>query len=668
MKHAGKLSAHAPRALVAAAGLLLSLPVWFHGWAAGGDAIFHGSWYAHFSAQLGAGELYPRWLAGMNAGLGSPAFYYYPPLPYYFASFVGLFVPAGAGALRAPGAAAAFAYTLSGLTAYAWLRKISGARPAAVAAILYLLVPYHSAVDLYTREAYAELWAFVWMPLALKYARGVADDSRPDRAPARVASSSAPDPERGSATRDSGSNSGLSFGSNINRLALPSSGANSVRPAALSFGSNFVRLAAVYALLCASHPPATLIFSPVAVAYAYWHARRAGAALRAALALALGACLSAVYLLPALAMQDAVSFGDMLAFHYFERWLTFTRPDARDLYGLLLWGTLTTLALIACAACVRRGRDDNQPEFAKEQTRRDASPSERTVRDTPPSEQTRRAASYSEQARRAETTFWLVIAALSALLTTSASGPVWRALPVLQRVQFPWRFSLLLSLAAAAIVALGLSSLREPGARANRRMLVFGGLIVCAWLVLLAGVARHAYPSMAGRDLVVNDAARAAFAHGRDAPEYRPRWTNLSGEGDAERRLLLRVCGGDATREVRACISEGDGAIAFTRRAPRELELTVESASGVSFRVTQLYFPGWAARLDGRPHAIQPAPADGLIMLSVPAGQHRLRLALEPTAPERAGQLLSAASLAVILLLSLPRALGRIQLSRNNDP
>jgi hypothetical protein len=392
-----------------------------------------------------------------------------------------------------------------------------------------------------------------------------------------------------------------------------------------------------------------------------------GVALCAALALALGACLSAVYLLPALAMQDAVSFRDMLAFHYFERWLTFARPDARDLYGLLLWGTLTTLALIACAAFVRRGHDDERPELAGGETHRDASRSEMAMRDPPPSGRTRRAAPLSGHSPRAETTFWIVVASLSALLMTSASGPVWRVLPVLQRVQFPWRFGLLLSLAASATVALGLRSLRETGARANRRMLAFGGLIVCVWVLLLAGVARRTYPSMSGRDFVVNDTARAALARGRDAPEYRPRWTNLSGEGDVE-AMLRRVCGGEATREVRACISEGDGAIAFTRRAPRELELTIESASGVSFRVTQFYFPGWAARLDGRPHPLQPAPADGLIMLSVPAGRHRLRLALEPTAPERAGQLISAASLAIILLLSLPHALRRPQPSFNATP
>ena len=39
--------------------------------------------------QLWSGELYPRWLLGMNSGFGSPTFFVYGPLPYYAAAFSG---------------------------------------------------------------------------------------------------------------------------------------------------------------------------------------------------------------------------------------------------------------------------------------------------------------------------------------------------------------------------------------------------------------------------------------------------------------------------------------------------------------------------------------------------------------------------------------------------
>lgn len=45
------------------------------------DVLFHFNWSKYFSQQFWSGELYPRWLLGMNSGLGSPSFFFYPPIP-----------------------------------------------------------------------------------------------------------------------------------------------------------------------------------------------------------------------------------------------------------------------------------------------------------------------------------------------------------------------------------------------------------------------------------------------------------------------------------------------------------------------------------------------------------------------------------------------------------
>ena len=61
--------------LVCAAGLLFgALPLW-RGVPVWGDTLFHAMWYTNFSAQLLAGDLYPRWLINLNGGLGSPVFF-----------------------------------------------------------------------------------------------------------------------------------------------------------------------------------------------------------------------------------------------------------------------------------------------------------------------------------------------------------------------------------------------------------------------------------------------------------------------------------------------------------------------------------------------------------------------------------------------------------------
>jgi hypothetical protein len=45
------------------------------------------------------------------------------------------------------------------------LRRFASETAAIVGAVVYLASPYHLTVDLYMRAAFAEFWAFVWMPL-----------------------------------------------------------------------------------------------------------------------------------------------------------------------------------------------------------------------------------------------------------------------------------------------------------------------------------------------------------------------------------------------------------------------------------------------------------------------------------------------------------------------
>ncbi|HLL77109.1 MAG TPA: 6-pyruvoyl-tetrahydropterin synthase-related protein [Pyrinomonadaceae bacterium] len=583
----GKLWRLAPVAAVFAAAVLVSLPAWLAGVPAGSDTVFHASWYAHFSEQFRAGELYPRWLAGMNGGLGSPVFFYYAPLPYHLTSLLAPVVPAGDYGLRHLAYGTALSFVVSALTCYLWLRQISDRRGAAAGAVLFLLAPYHSVVDPLMRAAYSELWAFAWMPLVLYFARRFATDN------SRLSSA------------------GLSAG---------------------------------YALLALTHLPATLIFSPVPPAYAYFSSgRRVSTALRAFGSMALGTGLSAVYLTPALTMQPAASFADMQARNYSEHWLTFAKADAHDLYGQLLWGALTSAALVVCASLLAgRGRApaavDDVSTAATSST-------------------------AGRNPRRVELTFWTVTTALSIFMTTFASDPVWRLVPVLQKIQFPWRFQLVLCLAVAGATGVAVGSLRRGLAAVNRRALVFAALLVSCWLYFWAGAALRAYPDLP-RPYRLGEGAVRSLDRSRDAPEYRPASAASNAEHDIE-TLLQNFCG-DLRREPRACVAEGEGTATVTRADPRSLELRVESATGLTFHVTQFHFPGWTARLDGRSHPLTASRPDGLLLVSAPPGTHTLSLTLEPTLPERLGRIITIVSALLLMLLCVRPHLSKLRRTRRH--
>ena len=129
-------------------------------------------WVDQFAHELGKGALYPRWLAQSHAGLGSPVFYYYPPLAFYLAS---PFVWAGLSVYGAILAMFFVAYSASGASMYWWLKDRSS-RPA-LGAILYLAAPYH-AFNFYFRGNMAEFLATAIIPVVMVGLAHIVDGKR----------------------------------------------------------------------------------------------------------------------------------------------------------------------------------------------------------------------------------------------------------------------------------------------------------------------------------------------------------------------------------------------------------------------------------------------------------------------------------------------------------
>jgi len=144
-------------AVVAVAGLLM-LPTLIWGPAPIDSAVYNYVWTKQFGEALGQGIVYPRWLPGSFQGLGSPTFYFYPPIAFYVS---GLLQLAGLTTLQAIAGAAFLAMLASGLSMAAWL-KFKGANP--YWALLYMAAPYH-LTDWYQRAALAEFMSFAWLPL-----------------------------------------------------------------------------------------------------------------------------------------------------------------------------------------------------------------------------------------------------------------------------------------------------------------------------------------------------------------------------------------------------------------------------------------------------------------------------------------------------------------------
>lgn len=152
-----------PTAMIWAFATLVMLPALAIGHIISDNSFTNVNWSAGFAQQLFSGQLYPRWLPAMNAGAGSPVFYFYAPLPFYLTAPFHLFVGKRLAVLLGMW----LMLGLSGQAFHALAASFVRARIALIASLAYMAMPYHFLVDVWLRSDLGELGAYIFMPLCL---------------------------------------------------------------------------------------------------------------------------------------------------------------------------------------------------------------------------------------------------------------------------------------------------------------------------------------------------------------------------------------------------------------------------------------------------------------------------------------------------------------------
>jgi len=323
---------------------------------AGHDIVTYLIYAQQTAANLWEGQLFPAWGGGFNAGYGSPALLFYPPLTSYVNAIpvlVGLPVVFGVCGL------ALLAHLLSGLALFGWLRSAGFGRSALPAAVVYMVAPYRF-VDLYIRSALSEHWAFVWPPLILWVAA-----SRHLSRPVQVA-----------------------------LIAL-----------------------LVAALLLTNLPMAVLFGIALAIWFSF-SSRLSGMRLPIVIGAGLGFAVAAFALVP---QALSPSFFDTARYYGAEAGRF--RPSANTLFsgGFGVWDLNSLFSLVLVLTCVLAlaaywslGRDERRDRGAR----------------------------------------LAILGAVTGVVVASGPvGPIWDILPVLSKLQFPWRVSAVMILALALLVA-----------------------------------------------------------------------------------------------------------------------------------------------------------------------------------------------------------------------
>lgn len=246
--------------------------------------------------------------------------------------------------------------------------------------------------------------------------------------------------------------------------------------------------------------------------------------------------------------------------------------------------------------------------------------------------------------RRRKTAFVISFALLGLTvlwLQTSSANWLWQAIPALSLVQFRARLLSLVSLSAAVVIALSVETL------GRRRQWMVAAIVMLAAILpalpVLYPQLQHRYARF-GSPITPSEVQVAALQN--NVPgltafnEFLPKWRYQPfSQEEAQRVAALPL----------ANLPAG-GRILTDERRTGLLRTKIETPVPFVAAMHALYFPGWVARLDDQPLAVQPAEGTGYIQVAVPAGLHTIELSYAGTAAQQAGVLVSGATLLVLLL------------------
>jgi hypothetical protein len=256
---------------------------------------------------------------------------------------------------------------------------------------------------------------------------------------------------------------------------------------------------------------------------------------------------------------------------------------------------------------------------------------------------------FSKRLRRTDSFFFVFASIAFVYLMTPASVNFWEAVPLMSFFQFPTRF---LGPAALVFAPLAGNAVRwmaqlerlSPRYTTAATAAAVGACVVAAMPLLYPPVWTEFGPVTPMRMLDVELQGRALGT--TSANDFLPIGVAVIPKPQPSVIASYQV-GGPIERFNRATLPTG-ASVQLIQQKTLSDRYEVSAPTSFTFRAFIFYFPGWTARVDGRPVPIEVAQPDGFITFLVPAGTHSVEITFEETGPRTAAWLISLLALVVL--------------------
>lgn len=227
------------------------------------------------------------------------------------------------------------------------------------------------------------------------------------------------------------------------------------------------------------------------------------------------------------------------------------------------------------------------------------------------------------------------VMAIALFFATPVSSLLWSGLPLLAKIQFPFRWMSVITLCASLFVAAGFARMAEMFKGNTRpRAILAAGCILIAVAFTAFQVIRPARYSMQAEF----SAAVERYRTSESCECWWPVWAKPAALGH------------------RADTTDNDRQVSIVSRSPNSRQFAIEDGEPTELRVATFFYPHWKASVNETSVKAN-AGEDGAIVIALPSGELAVSLTFEEPWLNRILAWISAAvfGIAIIFLLFLRR-------------
>ncbi|HRH42188.1 MAG TPA: 6-pyruvoyl-tetrahydropterin synthase-related protein [Pyrinomonadaceae bacterium] len=212
----------------------------------------------------------------------------------------------------------------------------------------------------------------------------------------------------------------------------------------------------------------------------------------------------------------------------------------------------------------------------------------------------------------------LVVGIIALLMSTIVSTPIWEALPILQKIQFPTRWLIFLSLGTAFFVAATFDNLVENFKSTKRflSILAIGLLFMC--------LPYNFFRTMENPMSYPKDFFNGMVERIKTGESNECWWTvwspnSISENGD------WRLPRPELTQEK---VTLNNRNVSITEWSPTERTFTINEGEAGQAKIAIMYYPHWKATVNGQ--SVEVAPNEtGMISFPIPSEMSNVRLSFQ---------------------------------------